>query len=58
MKVKALALTLIAMMAMGCKGTENPRSVEDFNFEWRFSLGDSDAFAASGFDDSGWKRNY
>ena len=55
---KSCGIVLVAMMVlvMGC-GRENkaPRMVEDFNFEWRFSLGDSQAWAAPEFDDSKWR---
>ncbi len=33
----------------------DPRTVEDFNFDWRFALGDDPAWADPGFDDSGWR---
>ena len=36
--------------------TVSARMVEDFDFDWRFSLGDFPAAAMPAFDDSGWRR--
>ncbi len=38
-----------------CCTAESPRVVEDFNFDWRFTLGDDASFAQADFDDSGWR---
>ncbi len=62
-------LTIVAafaLVACGNGGSLNPRTVEDFNFDWKFTLGDSPEFAtgqdaasplwaASDFDDSAWR---
>jgi beta-galactosidase len=51
MIILASALTLL-----GCSGgTSSPRLVEDFNFGWRFQLGDDPEWAAEGYDDSSWR---
>ena len=41
---------------LGCQTTTEPRTVEDFNFDWRFTLGDDPAFATEEYDDSEWRR--
>lgn len=40
----------------GCRQVESPRTVEDFNFDWRFTLGDEESYAAAEFDDSSWRQ--
>ena len=55
--MKRLAL-IAACLAVACSCSQkpdSPRIVEDFNFDWRFTLGDSPAWAAPGFDDSDWR---
>ena len=47
-------LTLLLMA--GCRQVESPRTVEDFNFDWRFTLGDDEGYAAAEFDDSSWRQ--
>ena len=41
---------------LGCQTTTEPRTVEDFNFDWCFTLGDDPAFATEEYDDSEWRR--
>ena len=51
-------LTLAAVLALACACSHEaagPRTVEDFNFDWRFTLGESSQWAAPEFDDSGWR---
>ena len=48
----AAALALFCACAHKAQG---PRTVEDFNFDWRFALGDSPFRAEPGFDDEGWR---
>ena len=61
---------IAALLVLACacsRRAERPRTVEDFNFDWRFTLGDDplasgtkDVFmydwASPGFDDSGWRQ--
>ena len=51
---KALILAAVAIIAAACT-TGNPRNVEDFNFGWKFRLGDDVSMAAPEFDDSAWR---
>ena len=51
------AALLSALLVAGCgQSGQCPRSVEDFNFGWRFCLGDESAYAAEDFDDSAWRE--
>ena len=54
---KALsALAAFALIA-GCASPEKgPRTVEDFNFGWRFTLGDNEAWSGADFDDASWRQ--
>ncbi|MCQ2177658.1 MAG: DUF4982 domain-containing protein [Bacteroidales bacterium] len=49
-----LAALLSSALLISCR-EERTRVVEDFNFEWKFTLGDSGDFASASFDDSGWR---
>ena len=54
--IRLLALSAFALFALsGCKETASPRVVEDFNFDWKFTLGDSPEFGSTGFDDAAWR---
>ena len=49
---------MAAALALACACShkaESPRIVEDFNFDWRFNLGESAQWAAPDFDDSEWR---
>ena len=50
--------TIICAVALmlGCQTSTEPRTVEDFNFDWCFTLGDDPAFATEEYDDSEWRR--
>ena len=49
-------LLFLAAVALFCSCTvESPRTVEDFNFDWRFALDDGLELMQPGFDDSGWR---
>ena len=50
--ILAAALALFCACAHKAQG---PRTVEDFNFDWRFTLGDSPFWAEPGFDDADWR---
>lgn len=49
-------LLLAAILFFGCTTQQGPRSVEDFNFEWSFALGDDKAYATNEYDDSSWRK--
>lgn len=40
---------------LSCGAWSAPRITEDFNFNWRFRLGDNPAWAAPGFMDGDWR---
>lgn len=53
--------TLISIAAgfallLGCSQGESPRTVEDFNFGWKFQLGDNAAYADADFNDADWRQ--
>lgn len=48
------ALAALVLSAAVCHGSA--RTSEDFNFGWRFQLGDDAAWSAPGFDDSAWRE--
>ena len=49
-------LAMAALLSLAACGTkESPRIVEDFNFGWKFQLGDNAGYAAESFDDSSWR---
>ena len=52
--IKTLALAL-ALAFTACGTAESPRTVEDFNFDWKFRLGDDTEYASASFDDSDWR---
>ena len=57
MKRILILLSLTLLCLAGCKpGVQAPRHGEDFNFDWRFTLGDEPAFAESGYDDGAWRE--
>lgn len=43
---------LLIVFASACCKVETP---EDFNFGWKFTLGDAPEYAAAGYDDSAWR---
>lgn len=55
MKRSIILAALSALFLISC-GTPSVRSSEDFNFDWRFTLGDSPQWSEAGFDDSGWRE--
>lgn len=48
-----ILLAAAAALLCGCREEAGPRSVEDFNFGWRFKLGDSPDFDYTNFDKEG-----
>lgn len=50
-------LPLLALLAGACGNrTADVRIGADFNFDWRFTLGDDPAFAEPGFNDDTWRE--
>lgn len=56
MKKVLFTILLSLIGATACSTEENVRDIEDFNFEWRFMLGDDPAFATMEYDDSTWRE--
>ena len=57
MKLNYLLAALAAVMLCSCSNDDAQlRSSEDFNFDWRFSLGDGQDRSAADFDDSQWRE--
>lgn len=50
-----LPLCASVLLCLGCS-QNSPRIVEDFNFDWRFTLGDNPKFADVDFDDASWRE--
>ncbi len=48
-----LATLPLILLCLACqRGAAPVQRGEDFNFDWRFTLGDEPAFAETGFDDA------
>ncbi len=57
MKHSLITILASALAVAGCcGGASSPRLVEDFNFGWRFQLGDDPQWAAEAYDDSSWRE--
>ena len=57
MKHSLITIFVSALALAGCcGGTSSPRLAEDFNFGWRFQLGDDPEWAAEAYDDSSWRE--
>ncbi len=54
--MKRLILLLTALLSVSVLGRPAVRTVEDFNFDWRFCLGDDPARSEPGFDDGAWRQ--
>lgn len=52
---RILLIILALVIVFGCQ-KDLPRQVEDFNFGWRFALGDNPEWAKASFDDSSWRE--
>lgn len=48
-------MSVFALAVFSCTGQINQRSIEDFNFGWRFELSDSVDYANPEYDDSQWR---
>ncbi|MBP5612040.1 MAG: glycoside hydrolase family 2, partial [Bacteroidales bacterium] len=53
MKQVIACITLFFLFFSG--GQNKGRTTLDFNFDWKFCLGDEAAWSAPGLDDSGWR---
>ena len=51
-----LTLTSLLLFVTSCKDSDTSRAEEDFNFGWRFTLGDNDTYASAYYDDSNWRE--
>ncbi len=55
-----ITLTLAAMLSLllaGCGAAEeSPRIVSDFNFDWKFALGDGPERSGAEYDDASWRE--
>ena len=54
--VKSAFICLCLAWASVCVAQETPRTVSDWNFDWRFALGDDQAWAQPEFDDRNWRE--
>ncbi len=55
MKQSLLILTLFICILPACQDTIITNREKDFNFEWKFYLGDEEDASTASFDDSGWR---
>lgn len=53
-KLSTFSLTIL--LAISIAFTQNPRSVEDFNFNWKFNLGDEPSANEFSFNDENWRE--
>ena len=51
---RIFCLAAACLLVVSCGGA-SVRTTEDFNFDWRFTLGDDAAWSAAGADDSAWR---
>lgn len=59
LSMKRILLTLILLVGIcvGCTTSDvTPRNVEDFNFDWSFTLGDKKAYSQADYNDSDWRQ--
>ncbi len=57
MKNILYSIILSLLFVVGCTHkTTNTRLVEDFNFDWSFTLGDNKAYATPEFNDTDWRQ--
>lgn len=53
---RILLLLALACGLTACSDNGRVRRTEDFNFDWRFTLGDDEAYSEAAFDDSSWRE--
>ena len=56
MKRNLILAAAAAVIVCACGNDARLRTSEDFNFDWRFSLGDAVEWSAESFDDSQWRE--
>lgn len=57
MKHILLYLILPLLLLTSCsRGNEEARTIEDFNFDWSFTLGDKKAYSAPDYNDTDWRQ--
>ena len=56
MKRNLILAAAAALIVCACGNDATLRTSEDFNFDWRFSLGDAVEWSAESFDDSQWRE--
>lgn len=49
-----LTILLISLLVTACH-PRTARQSEDFNFDWRFTLGDDTAYSSADYDDGAWR---
>lgn len=55
MKHLTLLATVLTILCGCTNSNSSPRTVEDFNFDWQFTLGDQAEFAEPSYSDSDWR---
>ena len=53
--IRLFLIAILGSAVMSCSSSSG-RSIEDFNFGWRFCLGDDASWSSPGFDDSAWRQ--
>ena len=57
MKHILYALLLSLLLLVSCiGGGDEARTIEDFNFDWSFTLGDNKAYSSPSYNDSDWRQ--
>lgn len=52
-----LSIVALSIILVGCThSNESPRNVSDFNFGWKFKLGDDPSYSSVFYDDSDWRE--
>ena len=51
-----MTVAVLMLAACGQNAGNSPRQVEDFNFGWKFILGDNPQYALRDYEDSLWRQ--